>query len=795
MARVGTPVLCMAAFERVLPSDEAVTSRHAPFDSVLKLRGTLNRLTVLLVALLLVQVGNAQEQSQELILRRHWTERMKMLGPASTQLDSSLDLVGSWAWGYCGGVAVQGKYILTGCGRTLLWLDASDPRNPRTILELVRDGGVGNFIIQDSIAYAISNGSNLLVIDLRNALSPRIIADLPITPGMIDLSVKGRLAYVKIGLGHIYCIDISNPSQPYVRSIVPSPRSVLAVLAATPTGGYVGNPSSWTLYFDSANPDSIRTSILTNVRSGISTICAHDTLLLMGGGSDRLYIYSTRTPQSPAFLSNLQVGGVSSITVSRDVAFVGTLDGGVTAVDIHNPRQPVIRGSHAPAPHPDLLAEFLSLADTVLYCAYGNGVRALSISNVAALDSLGFFPTGHVTTRLKVRNGIAYVCAGYSGVWTVDVRNPQQPRRVGHLPTPGYAFDIALKGDTACISINHPSFLRNEEVTNAIWLLDVSRPEALRVLGTYDIESPFSVMFSGSLLFTTNFNMIGPEPSPSVSLLSISDPAHPRLENTIDGGIAMGIEVRDSIAFVASYWDGSIAIRGLNIFDCRNPSAPSLISTCLRSAQSVTLDGHFAYVRTTDSTFVIDIADLRTPVVAGRLMNPWPNVASSPFKPVVNMGVIYWVNGGELGLVDVSSPSQPRLLFETEFFGNDGLDVAHDTLFIPSREGFRVIRYRKTQVGVNQQAEMREDGGIYSRNYPNPFNLSTNIEFKVSKAGRVQIQIFDILGQIVETVFQDAAVPGTYVLPIDAYSLASGTYYYRILANGQIGVGKFVLGK
>ncbi|PKL79968.1 MAG: hypothetical protein CVV25_05825 [Ignavibacteriae bacterium HGW-Ignavibacteriae-4] len=75
-------------------------------------------------------------------------------------------------------------------------------------------------------------------------------------------------------------------------------------------------------------------------------------------------------------------------------------------------------------------------------------------------------------------------------------------------------------------------------------------------------------------------------------------------------------------------------------------------------------------------------------------------------------------------------------------------------------------------------------------NSPNPVSALTNIEYTTVKDGNVRIEVLDLLGNVVKTLLNDDVNAGSYVLPYDATDaignrLTSGTYIYRITANGQ----------
>lgn len=76
------------------------------------------------------------------------------------------------------------------------------------------------------------------------------------------------------------------------------------------------------------------------------------------------------------------------------------------------------------------------------------------------------------------------------------------------------------------------------------------------------------------------------------------------------------------------------------------------------------------------------------------------------------------------------------------------------------------------------------------QNYPNPFNASTTIEFEVPQSqskGEVQtgLRVYNILGQRVRTLVDEARFPGRYKVTWDgrddfSNEVASGIYFYRL---------------
>ncbi len=86
-------------------------------------------------------------------------------------------------------------------------------------------------------------------------------------------------------------------------------------------------------------------------------------------------------------------------------------------------------------------------------------------------------------------------------------------------------------------------------------------------------------------------------------------------------------------------------------------------------------------------------------------------------------------------------------------------------------------------------------GYVLEQNYPNPFNPTTNITYMLTRSELVTITLFDALGQQVSTLVQDHQEPGTYRVNLDASTLQSGTYFYRMTAGSFSQTRKMTLVK
>ena len=94
-----------------------------------------------------------------------------------------------------------------------------------------------------------------------------------------------------------------------------------------------------------------------------------------------------------------------------------------------------------------------------------------------------------------------------------------------------------------------------------------------------------------------------------------------------------------------------------------------------------------------------------------------------------------------------------------------------------------------------EQGDNRDIPTIYLlyQNYPNPFNPSTTIKYDISKSGKVELKVYDILGREVKTLIDKEQEAGRYEINFDAHSLASGVYFYRLTVNDYVAAKKMIL--
>lgn len=123
-----------------------------------------------------------------------------------------------------------------------------------------------------------------------------------------------------------------------------------------------------------------------------------------------------------------------------------------------------------------------------------------------------------------------------------------------------------------------------------------------------------------------------------------------------------------------------------------------------------------------------------------------------------------------------------KILIPPQYGGPNKID------FISSHEGWllgpngTVIHLTFDKISDIKDKFLRPREMIYmiSQNYPNPFNPSTKIKYKLTKSGHIELKIYNLTGQEVETLVNKFQLAGEYEITWRPKGLSSGLYFYKI---------------
>ncbi|MGB5287440.1 MAG: T9SS type A sorting domain-containing protein, partial [Ignavibacteriaceae bacterium] len=108
------------------------------------------------------------------------------------------------------------------------------------------------------------------------------------------------------------------------------------------------------------------------------------------------------------------------------------------------------------------------------------------------------------------------------------------------------------------------------------------------------------------------------------------------------------------------------------------------------------------------------------------------------------------------------------------------------------------VLYRLKQIDFNGSFEYSEQVAAnlsfipseyyVSQNYPNPFNPSTTIKFSIPEESQVKINIYNSIGEVVESLVNGLYTTGNYDISWNAQNYPSGIYFYSFEVSRTDGI-------
>lgn len=149
--------------------------------------------------------------------------------------------------------------------------------------------------------------------------------------------------------------------------------------------------------------------------------------------------------------------------------------------------------------------------------------------------------------------------------------------------------------------------------------------------------------------------------------------------------------------------------------------------------------------------------------------------------------------------------------YNRQTWENLGFVDGHGTVNTPQQYSFTdapradaTVSYRLRQVDRDGKYEystvvsVAAQRGSFNlvRNFPNPFNPSTNITFSLQQAETISLSVFDAAGREVAVVYNAQLLDaGQHTVSFDATALPSGIYYAHLNTSAGITTARMVLEK
>ena len=426
-----------------------------------------------------------------------------------------------------------------------------------------------------------------------------------------------------------------------------------------------------------------------------------------------------------------------------------------------------------------------------------------------------------------------------NGTSFVDVSDPSSPKVLGILPTETRSSiwrDIKVYKDHAYIVADNASY-HGIQIFDLTQLRNVSSFTTFQKTAYYDdVGDVHNIAINEETGFAYAVGIGSASKSEyrcGAHIIDINDPIDPKysgcLGDETTGRYGDGY-VHDGQFIVyrgpdADYYGKEIALTSnetaLGIADVTDKSNLKIISKYesndFRYIHQGWISDDHKYFYTNDelnelrgvdayqTTLIFDITDLDRPILKNTYKSDLKTIDHNNY---IIDSLLYQSNYSTgLRVLNISNPTSPKEVayFDT-YPAGDKLDFVGSwsnypyfkskTIIISSiEEGLFVLKLNEGEDLSVDDENVKPNSFVLEKNYPNPFNPYTSINYSLSDNGQISLIVYNSLGQIVKTLENGYKQKGSYTVSFDGSALPSGIYFYQLSSRGHVKTEKMSLVK
>ncbi len=628
---------------------------------------------------------------------------------------------------------VESRQDLSGYRSTLLSINIENPAEP-TIMDTLYLGRLQSFS-QSMVyhkGYIYQNGRNvgLYVIDAEDPSDLRLISNY--TPAdnifdVYDIAISGDTAYAAFKDYGVVALDIAKPTAIH-------------------------------MLYRWANPPKLGLLTLVN---RILYVLSHEDYF-----QNSLHFIDTGNPDTGVVSTDLFFGPVTRFLSDGSTGIIASTDG-IYLLDFTSPENITTNDFHR-VPGNSAYRD-LAINDEQIYGALVDAIEIVDRKNDATVAPVALRQTYE-----------------WANTPTIDPKFPD--RLYMSIRTRLEVHDIStpqvsdLIYQTELVKPN-PGF-RNSELTIHQGYLYVSKEgKPLEIFDLRNNPWPTQIgttSFAPKGRFVFYKNHMYSQDSENIYVTSLDIPNAPAIVNTLrtnDGyPWAVGVDA-DKLLFCES--------RGiLSIYNLLDPVNPVKTGTLQLAEAQFAVAGNYVY--SSDSGYqhinIHDISDPSAPYLVDQIgiKRPYLYSASGRYLFVSH-------SPSSISVFDISSPARPRLLGtqDTGIWTDEMLAANNKLVGQGHYAGIFVLEVDEpTGISNDTPTDLFTNFQL-SPNYPNPFNPQTTIEFELAKAGIINLEVFNTLGQRVRVLKSGWETAGSHHIVWDGrddagHPVSSGSYFYKL---------------
>ena len=688
-----------------------------------------------------------------------------------------------------------------------------------------------NMVRSGDFGFMAEYDDGMMVMDLADIADPTVVSQYN-TPGhALALQVKGDYAYVADAESGLRIADISNPYQPMEIGVYDSltwAREICVLGNYAYVVDDIVNEPDWIRAFDISDPahPTLAGSLL--MPSDVYALDAAGNYLYAAATDQGLRVLNISDPTNLVEAGHFLAPKVFDVCVRGNYAYLASADwdGGFIILDISDPTNPIFISTYNENGwlHPfDVAVEgdWAYLGDPV-----SSYLHLLYISDPAHPSKLGQFILSGDIDNIFAQDSLVYVSDGRAGlqIFRNEIFSEPGAGITWQQQLSGTAYDlwsVYFINDLTGWTVGNEGTIVTTHDGGQTWQQQNSSITA-EMFGVFfsDENNGWAVGREGSILHTINGGnqWIAQNSGTNLTLRSVTFIDNTQgwtvgengiILHTMDGGInwqsqnSSTTSYLDEVDFVDAN-HGWVACSGLDgtILSTNNGGASWQIQ----------------YVPTQDRIYTLDFVDQNTGWVG-----------------TTGVEVLKTTDGGSSWTLQYQNSLYPYDVFNAMCFidqnygwavGYDGRITSTDdggntwteqtsgvhnyltaVCFVDQYHGWVVgkegliLKAKSAITSIGNHSISRKttpDKFFLFNNYPNPFNPVTTIQYDVPHTTRVVIKIYDMLGQQVKTLVDEAQAPGRKSVIWDGRNdngviVGSGIYFYRLQSSNILRTKKMML--
>lgn len=174
---------------------------------------------------------------------------------------------------------------------------------------------------------------------------------------------------------------------------------------------------------------------------------------------------------------------------------------------------------------------------------------------------------------------------------------------------------------------------------------------------------------------------------------------------------------------------------------------------------------------------------------------------------MVVLGIDCW-NGNQDQVQIYKDGTNPTTTYPLLLNGSSvesSYDVSYDWSLVIDQNGvvqysdgnadINAINSKIDQLLISDIEPSTEIAGTFElfQNFPNPFNPETFIQYYLPVANFIDLSVYNMLGQKVQTIVEKRQEAGNHSIVFNADGLASGPYFYKLVSGSEVTIRRMTL--